>query len=46
VAEAIGIDWADEKKTTNVRRWLTRLVALGLVDRFTVGGIGTFKAKP
>jgi hypothetical protein len=46
VAEAIGIDWNDEKKTTNVRRWLTRLVALGLVDRFTVGGIGTFKAKP
>jgi hypothetical protein len=46
VAEAIGIDWADEKKTTNVRRWLTRLVALGLVDRFSVGGIGTFKVKP
>jgi hypothetical protein len=46
VAEALGIDWADEKKSTNVRRWLTRLVALGLVDRFTVGGIGTFKAKP
>jgi hypothetical protein len=46
VAEAIGIDWSDEKKTTNVRRWLTRLVALGLVDRFSSGGIGTFKAKP
>ena len=46
VAEAIGIDWADEKKTTNVRRWLTRLVALGLVDRFSVGGIGTFKVRP
>jgi hypothetical protein len=46
VAEAIGIDWTDEKKTTNVRRWLTRLVALGLVDRFSVGGIGTFKVKP
>ena len=46
VAEAIGIDWADEKKTTNVRRWLTRLVALGLVERLNTGGIGTFKAKP
>lgn len=46
VAEALGIDWSDEKKSTNVRRWLTRLVALGLVDRFSVGGIGTFKVKP
>jgi hypothetical protein len=46
VAEALGIDWSDEKKSTNVRRWLSRLVALGLVDRFNVGGIGTFKVKP
>jgi hypothetical protein len=46
VAEAIGIDWADEKKSQNVRRWLNRLVALGLVDRFSSGREGTFKAKP
>lgn len=46
VAEELGIDWSDEKKSTNVRRWLSRLVALGLVDRFSVGGIGTFKVKP
>jgi len=46
VAEAIGIDWADEKKSQNVRRWLNRLVALSLVDRFSSGREGTFKAKP
>ena len=45
VAEGIGIDWADEKKSQNVRRWLNRLVALGLVDRFSSGREGTFKAK-